>query len=346
MVFLRAHPALDADELTIVGGNEGVPTGMRESRLISDSVVAPMSATQDLGQLRIGLRHIRYVVVASECGSFRRAAQILGVEQSAISRRIREVEIEVGARIFRRHTGGVELTSFGRTFVHEVSAGARQIRSAIEQARAEADRRRELRIGVFGPITIGELPKIIGAFRRERPDVRLLFREAGMRELIQAVRRGQLDVSIVPDREPKGDCGLTPLWEEPVFLAMSEDDPLSETSMVEWADLHDRHFVVTNLPTGDFARDYLKRQIAALGRDLRVEQLPVTRESLMPIIAQGGVLTIAGSAHARSKLDGVTFRPIKDAILRYVAVHNKQPSKADIRRLLTLARSLSSADTG
>ena len=41
---------------------------------------------------KIELRHVRYIIAAAESGSFRRAAQDLGVEQSAISRRIRDVE--------------------------------------------------------------------------------------------------------------------------------------------------------------------------------------------------------------------------------------------------------------
>ena len=50
---------------------------------------------------KIELRHLRYIIAAAESGSFRRAAQDLGVEQSAISRRIRDVEDEIGAQLFR-----------------------------------------------------------------------------------------------------------------------------------------------------------------------------------------------------------------------------------------------------
>lgn len=65
---------------------------------------------------RIELRHVRYIIAAAESGSFRRAAQDLGVGQSAISRRIRDVEEEIGAQLFRRHSAGVDLTEIGNQF--------------------------------------------------------------------------------------------------------------------------------------------------------------------------------------------------------------------------------------
>ena len=83
---------------------------------------------------KIELRHVRYIIAAAESGSFRRAAQDLGVEQSAISRRIRDVEDEIGAQLFRRHPAGVDLTDIGKQFLNQAAPGARQIGSALGTA--------------------------------------------------------------------------------------------------------------------------------------------------------------------------------------------------------------------
>lgn len=61
----------------------------------------------------IGLRHLRYVELSATCGSFRKAAVTLGVQQSAVSRRIRDLEDALGAALFIRHSGGVVLTEAG-----------------------------------------------------------------------------------------------------------------------------------------------------------------------------------------------------------------------------------------
>lgn len=290
---------------------------------------------------KIELRHVRYIIAAAESGSFRRAAQALGVQQSAVSRRIRDVEDEIGAQLFHRNSAGVELTEIGKRFLHQAGSGARQIGSALDSARTIASSERHLRVGVFGPLTMGFLAELFGAFRRDRPGTRLQFSEASSPELVAAVRRGQLDVGVVVEASPGRGYAVTHLWDEHVYLAMPEGDPLADQETVRWSELGNRHFVVTDLPTGQFAKDYLRRHLEAPPDALRIEQLSVTRESLMQIVAHGGGVTLASSAHVRLGLSGITFRLIEGAILRYGAVHSSVPLQRDLERLLALAKSLS-----
>jgi DNA-binding transcriptional LysR family regulator len=292
----------------------------------------------------VELRHIRYITVAAELGSFRCAAKQLGIAQSAISRRIRDVEDEIGAQLFRRHNSGVYLTEIGRQFLHQANPGARQIRSALDGARAVANRGRHLRIGVFGPLTIGFLSELFGAFRGDRPGVKLRFSEGSCPELIAAVRRGQLDVGVVAEASPGKGFDVTHLWAEPVYVALPDGDPLADQKALRWYDLRDRHFVVTDLPTGDFAKGYLMRNLQTSPGDLQIEQLSVTRESLMQIVAHGDGVTIAGSAHVRHGLPGIAFRLIEDAVLRYGAVHPRGALHRNLERLLALAKSFSERD--
>lgn len=63
------------------------------------------------------LRHLRYTVAAAQHGSFRRAAERLRVQESAISRGVGEAEGIVGTRLFERSPKGVSLTAAGRMFV-------------------------------------------------------------------------------------------------------------------------------------------------------------------------------------------------------------------------------------
>ena len=53
------------------------------------------------------IRHLRYFVTAAEHGSFRKASQTLGIQESAVSRRIRDLEDHLGASLFQRQASGV-----------------------------------------------------------------------------------------------------------------------------------------------------------------------------------------------------------------------------------------------
>ena len=65
----------------------------------------------------IALHHLRYVVAAAEYGSFRQAGEALLLEQSTLSRRIRQLEESIGVTVFERSTGSVRATPVGRDFL-------------------------------------------------------------------------------------------------------------------------------------------------------------------------------------------------------------------------------------
>lgn len=294
--------------------------------------------------LRIGLRHVRYAIAVAEAGSFRRAALALGVAQSAISRRIRDLEFEVGGQLFRRHHGGVEVTPIGKRFLKQARQGADQIRSAVNGASIVSSQKREVRIGVFGPLTMGHLSELFATFRRNRPEARLHFSEAGCPELIAAVRRGQIDVGIVAEPLRGKGYEITHLWVEALHLAMPATHPLAQLEAIGWQDLRNIRILLTDLPTGDFAMKFLRQRLSDRAVNARIEQLPVTRASLLQIVADGDGVTLAGSGLMRLRLSGLVFRRLADATLSFGAVHPRDVIHKDVEHLLSLARSLSGRD--
>ena len=63
------------------------------------------------------LRHLCHFVAAAEHGSFRKAGIALGIQESAISRRIRDLEDHLGASLFQRRSTGVTLSLAGQRFL-------------------------------------------------------------------------------------------------------------------------------------------------------------------------------------------------------------------------------------
>jgi DNA-binding transcriptional LysR family regulator len=94
------------------------------------------------------LRRLRYFVAVAEELHFLRAAQRLHIEQSPLSRAIKELESDLGVKLFERTTRSTRLTRAGEVFLEE----ARRVLSAVAQARASA---RGAAKGRMGRLSIG-----------------------------------------------------------------------------------------------------------------------------------------------------------------------------------------------
>ncbi|MDE2440858.1 MAG: LysR family transcriptional regulator, partial [Betaproteobacteria bacterium] len=135
------------------------------------------------------LRHIRYVVAAADHGSFRRAAAALGIQESAVSRRIRDLEDRLGTTFFIRSPGGVKLTHAGKQFVQR----RRKALSEIGMAKAEVSAigRGEdghLTIGIFSSLASGFLSELVQAFGERHAAVQLTFIDGNPAEHLAAIR--------------------------------------------------------------------------------------------------------------------------------------------------------------
>src|SRR2546429_3483296 len=82
------------------------------------------------------LMSVIQALLVGEYLSFRRAATVLGVRQSAVSRRVRELEDELGVSLFERHHAGVRVTNAGARFLQEARTALVQLDYAVKTAAA------------------------------------------------------------------------------------------------------------------------------------------------------------------------------------------------------------------
>ena len=282
-------------------------------------------------------------MAAADHGSFRRAAIALGIQESAVSRRIRDIENRLGATFFIRSPGGVKLTSAGKQFVQR----GRKALSEVGMAKAEisAISRGEdghVRIGIFSSLASGFLSDLVQAFCGRHTTVQLTFVDGNPAEHLAAIRQHQLDIAFITGTGEYPDCVSQQLWFERIFAVLPSDHPCAGNPAVQFSDLAHEAFIVSEAAPGEEIHDYLVQRLAALGRHPEIQQHGVGRDNLMRLVALGRGLTVTSEATTAAHFPGVVFRPIEDEILPFCAVWSPSNDNPVLASLLDLALSMTS----
>ncbi|MDK1493735.1 LysR family transcriptional regulator [Sinorhizobium sp. 7-81] len=260
------------------------------------------------------LRHLRYVVAAARNGSFSAAGHELNVRQPIISKRIRELEDELGVFLFDRATSGARLTPTGEEFV----VGARRIIDAFqrlsERAKASgAGKTGRLVVGFYRSMSSGCFRIALKTFRNKFPGVEVELLEASYIELKAGVMSGSIDLAIV-----FGDTGRTeildsmPLWSAHLMVALPKDHALAEKATIYWSELKGERFLVSHDDPGPDIRNVILRHLGAPSDHPEIVTRQLSRESILGEVAGGqGISLQCEGAHIVPE-QGVVLRPIHD----------------------------------
>src|SRR5881409_272160 len=123
------------------------------------------------------LRHLRYFLAVAEALNFTKAAALLRVAQPALSRRVQDLEDEIGVDLLKRSPRGVVLTAEGKVFLEKTRHILNLADEAVEQVRALArGEYGELHVGYAPTPTVEILPPALAAFKKAFPRVKVLLR--------------------------------------------------------------------------------------------------------------------------------------------------------------------------
>jgi len=213
------------------------------------------------------LRQLRYFVEVAEVNGFNEAAARLHVSQSSISRRVRDLELELGLQLFERDPSGARLTESGRILLER----AISILQEVERARTDVARGSTEPVGT---VTIGMSPACAQLFisplmkqvQACLPLVRLQFLEGAQYTLLEAIETGKADVALVISPGTLGSYAIRPTPEEGLFYVRDGSRPFD--GPVDIAALSGTPLVLFPRPSSN--RDYLDRAAASAGFKLQV----------------------------------------------------------------------------
>jgi DNA-binding transcriptional LysR family regulator len=262
------------------------------------------------------LRQLPYFVAVAEELNFQRASERLALAQSALSRRIRDLERDLGeVPLFVRHARGVRLTPSGEVLLED----ARKILALAEQAALRAGQAMQgeegsLRIayspGAILRSFVGDLFKAIDA---AFPKLRLETSLAPVEQLLAGLRDRSFLVGLLYIDDIDPSFASMTIAEEEFFLALPVSHRLAGASEIMLVDLLDEPFIWYPKSHVTAIRRQLERELERHGVKLRVVMESPSAEATLGLVSSGLGLGFApASTHWSQSFPGVVLRRIED----------------------------------
>ncbi|MNV24541.1 Hca operon transcriptional activator [compost metagenome] len=205
----------------------------------TDSERCPYYVVSQEGEMpMIELRHLRYFVAVAEELNFRRAAERIHIDQTPLSRTIRDLEDQLGVLLFMRMPRKLRLTPAGARLLKETHKLFVRLERTRRVVRATDVRHRApLRIGVADGIAQPKLSECFAGWQALAPETPLELSEMSADELTAALRREEIDAGISFGLAEDDAVAQEPAWSYPLLALLPVKHELATLEAVALADL-------------------------------------------------------------------------------------------------------------
>jgi DNA-binding transcriptional LysR family regulator len=236
---------------------------------------------------------LRYFLETARLGSIRRAAEVLYVAPSAVSRQIALLEQTYGMPLFERHAAGVRLTVAGEVFARQARATVRD----FERLHSEIDDLQKLRRGTVRIVSVeatvaSVVYRAMAEFARSYPGISYEVQVIGGIKAIATLAAEECDIAISFEPPPHPDVEEVQSLRDPIVAIMSPTHPLASRAKVTLREL--ANHPVALLDDSHTTRTLMDKALALEGLKL---------QSVLTINAVGLV-----AAFARTK-QAISFAP-------------------------------------
>ncbi len=158
---------------------------------------------------------LKYFVAVADHGSFTAAAERLGVSASTLTRSVSTLEDNLGLTLFERSLRGVALAQGASPVLAETKRMLASLEAVTEAAGGAARGiAGDLRLGVRSPPLGEPLRSMLGRWRQDHPDVRLIVHELPDLEIFTELVARRIDVALIPSFAPWPQIVMEPLYRE------------------------------------------------------------------------------------------------------------------------------------
>lgn len=193
----------------------------------------------------MNLKNLEYFIAVCDNNSFTKAADLLFLSQSALSKSIKNLEEELDHILIDRTSRKFKLTDKGE-ILYEMG------RKLLDDIAKDVDKINDTLSGSIGKLVIGIAPvistvyftSVVHQFKRDYPDIELVVIEAGAYSLTKLLEDGRVDIAMLinPIHNENFKCEI--VARDEAVLLVNKEHPLSIKTKVVFEDLKDENFIL------------------------------------------------------------------------------------------------------
>lgn len=271
--------------------------------------------------------HVFYTV--AQLSSFTKAANRLHMTQPAVTFQVKQLEEQFNTRLFDRNHNRITLTDAGTVvyrFADKILGLYEEMESSVGELTGEM--RGILLVGAS--TTIGEylLPRVLGAFRKANPAMKVRMNVANTREIVQQVENNTIDIGIVEGVVHNANLAIRECHPDRMVVIFPKGHDLSRRERVTPAELLDYEFVLREEGSGtrEVLADYI-REGGADPNQLDIVMELGSGESVKGAVESGLGISVVSEAtvHKEAQLGTLEVRSLEPNLSRcFSFLHQKQ----------------------
>ena len=286
------------------------------------------------------LQDLRYVVALAEHGHFGRAATACDVSQSTLSTQIKNLEVQLGVKLFERTTKSVSVTAIGR----EIVGRARRV---LEEVDAIVSVGQHIAGPLSGGFSLGVIPTLgpyvlpwlVPALKKDYPELRLTLREDLTAPLLERLGSHRLDAALMALPVPDGRLETLPLFDEPFWFAEPKGRKPVPAKIMSEDELRGQRLLL--LTEGHCLRDQALAVCGIADREDEGDFRATSLETILQMVATGlGNTLLPAMACGEARARSVATRPLEPGVGRCIGLvwRRSYPRRRDIHLLAETLR--------
>ncbi|WP_394749382.1 LysR substrate-binding domain-containing protein [Spongiimicrobium salis] len=246
---------------------------------------------------QLELRQLRFFVALTKTLHYRKAAEDLGISQSALSQQIHHMESMLGTKLFDRSNRKVVLNRAGSLFLKEVKPILQQFeQSMVRWESVMKGHSGQITIGFVGSAMQAYLPPILIALGKTHPGIQLQLRELTNSEQLLGLKEGHVDIGFMRSNQVTSDFNIKEVYRENFTLVLPKNHPVNQKNFKNIGQFANAPFILFPNNQSQLYYQQILNLCASYGFSPRVQHQSIHGPTIFRLVENGmGIALIPNS---------------------------------------------------